>query len=334
MLPARAGLFPTPGRTTSATPCAPRASGAVPGSRWSPSGGTSCSPRERGCSRRRVPVDLREDVLPARAGLFPGGESWLSTARSAPRASGAVPLTITVDNPAVTCSPRERGCSPSGRPRGRRRSVLPARAGLFPIRPDRAHRAGRAPRASGAVPAADYAAGRMSPCSPRERGCSPRPTHYELSDLCSPRERGCSQYWTPHQGRPAVLPARAGLFPAPPNPGGAVRGAPRASGAVPVSGFLRWLTMWCSPRERGCSLAPEFVISRAPRASGAVPSGCVPPWREPACSPRERGCSPVLLRAAARRVVLPARAGLFPGTSREGNPGGGAPRASGAVPGG
>ncbi len=257
--------------------------------------------------------------------------------------------------PAVPCSPRERGWSLPRVAAGIRSVVLPARAGMVP-RPGPARSApADAPRASGDGPAR-------------------RSTPQEWL-LCSPRERG----WSPVADTPKndawVLPARAGMVPARglrrPRPGR----APRASGDGPVASALGGAAHECSPRERGWSLArvldgaqgrvlparagmvpgparsppgprcaprasgdgPRHPAHRrrwpgAPRASGDGPAGWEAPRPPTVCSPRERGWSPRPARTSSVSEVLPARAGMVPDDRYPARAVVGAPRASGDGP--
>ena len=132
--------------------------------------------------------------------------------------------------------------------------------------------------------------------------------------MSSPRERGSSAGWVARQGRPPVVPARAGVIP---------RRAGSRSG-----------TWTSSPRERGSSEAalardvhPYVVPARAgvirpsgfaaaeaarrPRASGGHPADATARLRERRSSPRERGSSVGHPLQRGRRVVVPARAGVI-----------------------
>ena len=195
VVPARAGLFPSPPRTSPASPRRPRASGAVPQLFACSKSRVLSSPRERGCSPRPAQHALVVPVVPARAGLFPALRFLASPRWGRPRASGAVPRPLGLVPRWPVSSPRERGCSGVAAVRAIPDDVVPARAGLFPRSSDgRVVRNGR-PRASGAVPAAKVSETNAKTSSPRERGCSPAVRVLEVEGV--------------------VVPARAGLFPFP-----------------------------------------------------------------------------------------------------------------------
>ncbi|KPI05037.1 hypothetical protein OK006_6796 [Actinobacteria bacterium OK006] len=71
LLPAPAGMFPSPCRQVSSTPAAPRARGDVPEETASEVLLWYCSPRPRGCSRHQLRRDRVALLLPAPAGMFP-----------------------------------------------------------------------------------------------------------------------------------------------------------------------------------------------------------------------------------------------------------------------
>ena len=153
--------------------CRPRASGGVPaGSIWLLLLAKS-SPRERGCSRPGDRCDGADEVVPARAGVFPVDQCQFEWFRCRPRASGGVPVRPVRSSVNNESSPRERGCSDVRDVRGARRAVVPARAGVFPVGAQRAQ---------------------TQPCRPRASGGVPRPTAERSS-------------WS------TVVPARAGVFP-------------------------------------------------------------------------------------------------------------------------
>ena len=131
VVPARAGLFPSPGTRFFGGRSRPRASGAVPiTATYEPCVATS-SPRERGCSPAVRVFEVEGVVVPARAGLFPTAGPTRPGSSSRPRASGAVPGTEVSRIAEVGSSPRERGCSSAAGAGTTVAGVVPARAGLF-----------------------------------------------------------------------------------------------------------------------------------------------------------------------------------------------------------
>ncbi len=295
VLPAHAGMVPAAGRSFRSVRSAPRARGDGPRLGRGRVGGRGCSPRTRGWSRPCGGGWSGRGVLPAHAGMVPTRSGCGPSGCCAPRARGDGPTARWNCCPWTWCSPRTRGWSQGLVGEVARGPVLPAHAGMVPVRPEPAASQVRAPRARGDGPVWSHALTDQLMCSPRTRGWSPRPF------------RTC---WCP-----AVLPAHAGMV-----PGGKsfVTPGPR-----------------CSPRTRGWSLslaaqeAHEVVLpahagmvpevparitspSGAPRARGDGPSGEKADGRRPGCSPRTRGWSrsqrgpPVAVR------VLPAHAGMVP----------------------
>ncbi len=233
------------------------------------------------------------------------------------------------------CSPRTRGWSLGPRRAVVAGRVLPAHAGMVPSASRTCRPPRRAPRARGDGPDHRVRGGGPPSCSPRTRGWS----HDR-------RVRG--------EGR-VVLPAHAGMVPPASRTAGPPTGAPRARGDGPCGNVPISQGDRCSPRTRGWSpgalrlggragvlpahagMVPRRSAvfeghDRAPRARGDGP-------REPfdwaaalECSPRTRGWSPPGEDPVTAIWVLPAHAGVVPGT-RDRQPSlDGAPRARGGGP--
>ncbi len=132
VVPARAGLFLRGARTASTRPGGPRACGVVPSACVRRPCFCQWSPRVRGCSRPLGLDALFVEVVPARAGLFPGRTRTARSPGSGPRACGVVPIIGWTTAAWDWWSPRVRGCSLDAQQGGHRREVVPARAGLFP----------------------------------------------------------------------------------------------------------------------------------------------------------------------------------------------------------
>ena len=155
--------------------------------------------------------------------------------------------------------------------------------------------------------------------------------------LSSPRERGCFHSSISRCGVDSVLPARAGVLPWDEHSSLVTVCPPRASGgASPTAGA--WVVVAVSsPRERGCFLdrAPVGACQRVlPARAGVLPTAPAPSTREPSpprasggasagphcpsavapSSPRERGCFRRPTRRPNHLTVLPARAGVLPGS--------------------
>ena len=214
VVPARAGVFPTPAPGRQRDRRRPRASGGVPTCASHSGASPWLSPRERGCSVCSGHVPHRANVVPARAGVFPQHRHRWPSAECRPRASGGVPRAATQTTGPPTSSPRERGCSVRLSGFAEVVEVVPARAGVFPPACPSHPRPRCRPRASGGVPGDVVTS--------------------QVQVLSSPRERGCSLLRPHPHLPPGVVPARAGVFR--PYVGSAPWSSrrPRASGGVPA----------------------------------------------------------------------------------------------------
>ncbi|CAN3979357.1 hypothetical protein KPATCC21470_1981 [Kitasatospora purpeofusca] len=167
--------------------------------------------------------------------------------------------------------------------------------------------------------------------------------------------RGWSHVGGRPAGPPGLLPAHAGLVPAPRH-GGPRRlslpahaglvprsrmpfafktSAPRACGVGPEFRILEQNRLNCSPPMRGWSLPQLRAIAvgyPAPRACGVGPDEGSDQLFAGHCSPRMRGWSPPPHETPIPSLLLPAHAGLVP-PGRCGGPGSApAPRACGVGP--
>ncbi len=249
--------------------------------------------------------------------MVPGGARPPGPRARAPRARGDGPGLVTFLSTGVKCSPRTRGWS--HRPVGHLVGpvVLPAHAGMVPRRGSAPGGTRRAPRARGDGPHV---------CGTGREACR-----------CSPRTRGWSLRH--HRGSPRghVLPAHAGMVPRAGPPGSTGWCAPRARGDGPVGEYGSTFKWKCSPRTRGWSQRPALgrhpvrvlpahagmvpststsgsVEMSAPRARGDGPGCRMGPGRPCRCSPRTRGWPLVDGSGGELRSVLPAHAGMVPGT--------------------
>ena len=187
----------------------------------------------RGCSRGVDRLFSQKSVVPAHAGMFPTATRYGSCDASGPRACGDVPDIVVIAAPRDVWSPRMRGCSPIGAVLWSRSPVVPAHAGMFPPHVLCVLTIVSGPRACGDVPLS-HAARRSS-------------------IAWSPRMRGCSQRVVVVEGDLLVVPAHAGMFPAPRHPVRRSPCGPRACGDVPIREMQeRSYAAW-SPRMRGCS---------------------------------------------------------------------------------
>ncbi len=193
LLPAHAGVFPNPRAVSMSTPSPPRARGGVPADRGRALWDLASSPRTRGCSQLPDLVAGAGDLLPAHAGVFPAGRRSRPRRPAPPRARGGVPGGRPGAVVLGTSSPRTRGCSRATRTPTASSCLLPAHAGVFPVRrPWRVLR-DAPPRARGGVPRTRGSGAATAASSPRTRGCSRGP----------PRRSGWRR----------LLPAHAGVFP-------------------------------------------------------------------------------------------------------------------------
>ncbi len=254
VLPAPAGMVPTPGPRECSHPGAPRARGDGPqvarGDRYR----RLCSPRPRGWSIGRHVGAQPQLVLPAPAGMVPGHRGARPAGPRAPRARGDGPVQIGFDPTGDPCSPRPRGWS---RRHGRRTTqapVLPAPAGMVPRR---------------------YPHTRITAGAPRARGDGPGPdcTRHSHSS-CSPRPRGWSRVIPERPQRVRVLPAPAGMVPTPEPFRRITRCAPRARGDGPSPPGRMPASSECSPRPRGWS--PGELSLRDTQGVLPAPAGMVP----------------------------------------------------------
>ena len=132
VLPAHAGMVPLHRTPPFFSACAPRARGDGPEAHHQHLIDRKCSPRTRGWSRQG-PEGLRPvGVLPAHAGMVPSSAPRSRARPSASRARGDGPRPPPADFFSSMCFPRTRGWSPASRGTERRKSVLPAHAGMVP----------------------------------------------------------------------------------------------------------------------------------------------------------------------------------------------------------
>ncbi len=233
-------------------------------------------------------------------------------------------------------SPRTRGWSQRRQDHGRDAVVVPAHAGVVPVRTASRRGTSSGPRARGGGPHVGIVTATMSGWSPRTRG------------------------WSLPVGRVDVLgqvvPAHAGVVPPSGSSFGPRSGGPRARGGGPLLDDRLASVMWWSPRTRGWSLLgvvaqrrPEVVPAHAgvvpmnkqlktvgpgdPRARGGGPGICPGGGGGGAWSPRTRGWSQGVAAAGPRPGVVPAHAGVVPRGGRSIKMSTGGPRARGGGPG-
>ena len=172
VLPAQAGVVPSPTCPAPSLRRAPRAGGGGPALRAAEAREEACSPRRRGWSVAEEVFGVGQTVLPAQAGVVRLTLREKRACRGAPRAGGGGPAFPEWRDSHTGCSPRRRGWSvlaTSGRARA---WVLPAQAGVVRTPSCRRRAWRRAPRAGGGGPQNAPGTSRGAQCSPRRRGWS------------------------------------------------------------------------------------------------------------------------------------------------------------------
>ncbi len=302
MVPAQAGVVPTPSTAGWPKASGPRARGGGPPSSNSATSACSWSPRTRGWSRGMRTFIPTGGVVPAHAGVVPGPRTGRAGASGGPRARGGGPFWHASGMPKEGWSPRTRGWSRALVGRQPEHEVVPAHAGVVPS-------------CSGA---------RGSGCrGPRARGGGPAVFAFVLGvALWSPRTRGWSRGVRGRRRGRGVVPAHAGVVPCTRGGPRTPLSGPRARGGGPAYRVTFVTRHSWSPRTRGWSLcggaapAGEPVV---PAHAGVVPG---PGLAVPATGsgPRARGGGPDRLASdVARHQVVPAHAGVVP-SSRSPSP--------------
>ena len=254
--------------------CAPRSGGGGPSRSVDHLRRRACSPLRRGRSPGQGRGRWYHLVLPAQAGVVPISEHLIHVNKSAPRSGGGGPVSFKRFGILKLCSPLRRGWS-----RGHwgllvSLWVLPAQAGVVPIRCTRNRLRRRAPRSGGGGPIADVVEGGAKWCSPLRRGWSHFPRLGE--------------------GGPAVLPAQAGVVPTASFGCSPPTSAPRSGGGGPTGRAHRRRYLRCSPLRRGWSLDHEHRLGQRgvlPAQAGVVPFPMAAS-RSKRCAPRSGGGGP------------------------------------------
>ena len=252
-----------------------------------------------------------------------------------PRPRGGLPGQASCKARSPASSPPARGSSHVCGGLGRRRLVVPARAGVFPIPQSRPRTGCRRPRPRGGLPSCRRSAHHLEVRRPRPRGGLPYgPPANARARRSSPPARGSSAREALPDVFRAVVPARAGLplaehgssptaVSSPPARGSSGCGYVGVGGEVVVPARAGVFPMW---------LTRSALPPRRPRPRGGLP------LRETAAldtcrRPRPRGGLPLRLPGARRqRGVVPARAGVFRGRSRSAGAARSRPRPRGGLP--
>ena len=207
----------------------------------------------RGCFQHLCGTVRRVWVLPAYAGMFPECFPQIPYRSCSPRVCGDVSSTENFYDLGSEFSPRMRGCFYCALPQGVILTVLPAYAGMFPIK--------------SVLPP-------MPMSSPRVCGDVSSPLFTISSSLLfSPRMRGCFSSCEVFSALTSVLPAYAGMFPA-------ASLAHRKTAVLPAyaRGCFRVLSwcrrlLWVLPAYAGMFPVPSrinFPSGSSPRVCGDV----------------------------------------------------------------
>ncbi len=193
LLPAPAGMAPPPGPPPAATAPALRTRGDGPGPGRGASWNPDCSPHPRGWPLDPIRGSRPGRLLPAPAGMAPGPPATPAPPQPAPRTRGDGPRPRRTACRACFCSPHPRGWPRQNRDDLHRHALLPAPAGMAPMR-------------------GTTAAARSS--APRTRGDGPSPVRVARSTVaCSPHPRGWPLARGGAVGARTLLPAPAGMAP-------------------------------------------------------------------------------------------------------------------------
>ncbi len=233
-------------------------------------------------------------VVPAHAGLVPGGAGMSDRSPRAPRACGVGPAATMGGSSGIRWSPRLRGWPRHVPGRPGNALVVPAHAGLAPSNRKTEQEALSGPRACGVGPTSTGWRWSQPKCSPRMRGWS-------LRGLLDPHDH-------------VVVPAHAGWSRLVHLRQSPREGGPRACGVGPQSRRLSGLTAEWSPRTRGWSRSVGVDLM----ARGVVPAcaGVVPPahWgpRWTRSGPRVCGGGPNVVAGLAVTVLWSRTCGGWP----------------------
>ena len=134
VVPALAGVVRRPAPQPRPAPCRPRAGGGGPWVRTVSDDCPGSSPRWRGWSGVEVTQPQHVRVVPALAGVVPGAPARRPQPPSRPRAGGGGPSSASPAADHSASSPRWRGWSRSVAGWRHGRAVVPALAGVVPLR--------------------------------------------------------------------------------------------------------------------------------------------------------------------------------------------------------
>ena len=245
LVPARAGVFPRPRGPTPAPPARPRTRGGLPGCLGMRIDGDGSSPHARGSSFITTVKGLPGRLVPARAGVFPPPPGPCGRRCPRPRTRGGLPLWAEFRGDPLNSSPHARGSSLREVGIGQRRTLVPARAGVFPPSTPGSTSSCSRPRTRGGLPVSITARCCGSDSSPHARGSSPCPQRLRV--------------------RQRLVPARAGVFRATGPACATAKPRPRTRGGLPLLFMGCELADDSSPHARG-----SFRLRRAGKPGGVL----------------------------------------------------------------
>ena len=312
IIPARAGQTQPARRNTSHRPDHPRACGANATAVDNCVPGNGSSPRVRG----KLPVgdagDLRDRIIPARAGQTPSASPARPSSPDHPRACGANLGVAAIKMAADGSSPRVRGKRGRSCEHAVRTRIIPARAGQTTVSQNPIRESTDHPRACGANVSVFLDRRGVGGSSPRVRGKRHPPA--------------------PEKKPMRIIPARAGQTGTRPESPRTATDHPRACGANSARSPASSAICGSSPRVRGKpswqqngDYHPRIIPARAGQTCIVAPAHGHHPDHPRACganqytnrtSPSLNGSSPRVrgkrfrrrTRSAMRRII-PARAG-------------------------
>ena len=255
VVPAHAGVIQPVGAHPRARACRPRTRGGHPPAPPTAAATPRSSPHTRGSSSTARAHRGAGVVVPAHAGVIRHGGGNLGHPSCRPRTRGGHPGVPGTTRKLRVSSPHTRGSSDGAAPLRGRRGVVPAHAGV--IRPGGSR-------------------WRRAPCRSRTRGGHPAAhSAYMAERRSSPHTRGSSPDLSGSTGGRLVVPAYAGVIPAPGGRRSGCGSRPRTRGGHPGTGVVICDACWSSPHTRGSSARRLRAVSCCrvvPAHAGVIPS--------------------------------------------------------------
>ena len=273
IIPARAGFTTAPGCPSRSAWDHPRSRGVYTSRSLMPAARAGSSPLARGLQGGRSALINNAGIIPARAGFTPALASRQEAATDHPRSRGVY----------------HAGAGGPGHDVG----IIPARAGFTTGAAGSTGAAGDHPRSRGVYPPDHPAPGRCGGSSPLARGLRLR------------HDRG--------EGRPGIIPARAGFTGRRTTASPLRMDHPRSRGVYYSSRSPPSGAPGSSPLARGLLSKAASVSWRAriiPARAGFTPYLTLNPPQSSGSSPLARGLLAQVLHLRRRVRIIPARAGF------------------------